>query len=177
MCGTLHAGVVTAYPARGFSQLFRGNASVARLQTWRTRRKQLDAPFAALFAQHQPFALPKHSVESGCCPGLQGRLCGGLGSPAPSARRASNRVPRLSRNHTIVAGHYAGNRSDSRHAVDIRDLVLCCPWRGLILDGVSFRDLEDGWIRFRAIKLCNFGSPSARTWIAVYRVQGDFQLR
>jgi hypothetical protein len=72
--------------------------------------------------------------------------------------------------------HCAGNRSVSRHAVDIRNLVLCCPWRSLILYYVAFRGLEDGWIGFRAIKLCDFGGPSARMWIAVYRVLGDLQL-
>ena len=51
--------------------------------------------------------------------------------------------------------HYAGNRSDSRHVVGIRDLVLCRPWHSLILDCVAFRDLEDSWIGFSAIKLCD----------------------
>lgn len=64
--------------------------------------------------------------------------------------------------------HCAGNRSASRHAVDIRDLVNGWHWHSLILYRVAFRDLEDSWIGFSAIKLCDFSSPSARTWIAVY---------
>jgi hypothetical protein len=56
-----------------------------------------------------------------------------------------------------------------RHAVDIRDLVNDQRWHSLILYGVAFRDLENSWIGFSAIKLCNFGGPSARTWIAVYQ--------
>jgi hypothetical protein len=69
-----------------------------------------------------------------------------------------------------------GQRNVSRHVVDIRDLVNDWHWHSLIPYGVAFRDLENGWIGFGAIKLRDFGGPSARTWIAVYREQGDLQL-
>jgi hypothetical protein len=74
-------------------------------------------------------------------------------------------------NYSCIGGDVAvcGNRNVSRHAVDIRDLVDEWHWHCLILYCVAFRDLEESWIGFSAIKLCDFGSPGARTWIAVYQ--------
>ena len=93
--------------------------------------------------------------------------CAGLSRRSPSPKYP---VPEIPAAYMLAATlHYAANRNVSRHAVDTRDLVDEWHWHCLILYCVAFRDLEESWIGFSAIELCDFGGPGARTWIAVYQ--------
>jgi hypothetical protein len=46
----------------------------------------------------------------------------------------------------------------------------------LILDRVAFRNLEDTWIGFSTIQVCNFAGARTRPRIFGHREQGDIQL-